>query len=142
MDRIPPKDAQALMDQGWVYVDVRTEEEFGFGHPAGALNIPFMVQQGGARAPNPDFLPAMEALFEKDSKLILGCATGMRSLRAAGELANAGFTQLKDNLAGWSGARGPDGDITTAGWGDSNLPSENGQPADRSWQALLKRMQG
>jgi rhodanese-related sulfurtransferase len=142
MDRISPKEAHALMEQGWVYVDVRAAEEFEGGHPPGALNVPLMVLSGGARARNPDFLPAMEALFEKDSRLILGCATGVRSARAAGELAQAGFTQLRDNAGGWFGARDDSGETAVAGWNDAGLPVENGQPEDRSWQALLKRMQG
>ena len=142
MDRIAPKDAHALMEQGWVYVDVRTEEEFGFGHPAGSLNVPILIQSAGRRGPNPDFLPAMEALFEKDSKLIFGCASGARSERAIVELRQAGFTQLKLNMSGWSGLRGESGEIETPGWEDSQLPVEQGQPEDRSWQGLVKRMQG
>jgi rhodanese-related sulfurtransferase len=141
MDFVPPKDAQALMNQGWVYIDVRTEEEFGFGHPAGALNIPYLMMVNGQRGVNPDFVAAMDALFEKDSPLIFGCASGARSTRAATDLARAGFTQLKVNSGGWSGDRGPSGDITTPGWEDAGLPAETGQPDDRSYQALLKRVQ-
>ena len=115
------------MDEGWVFVDVRTEVEFGGGHPPGSLNVPFMIDAGGRRAPNPDFLGAIEALFEKDTRLILGCAVGPRSTRAGAELASKGFTQLKELDGGW------------AGWPDS-APSETGQPDDRSWDGLLKRL--
>src|SRR5262249_27311884 len=36
MKRISAKDAKELMDEGWTYVDVRSEPEFERGHPAGA----------------------------------------------------------------------------------------------------------
>jgi rhodanese-related sulfurtransferase len=142
MDPISPKDAQALMDQGWVYIDVRGEAEYEGGHPAGSLNVPLMVMDGGRRMQNPDFLPAIEALFEKDSKLILGCAGGGRAARAGAILESAGFKGLRECAAGWFGIRDGDGMVTEPGWPDANLPVENGQPEDRSWQALLKRMQG
>ena len=142
MDRISPQEARALMDQGWVYVDVRGEDEYGGGHPKGSLNVPLMLVGPSGRAPNPDFLPAIEALFDKDSKLILGCASGVRSARAGEMLGKAGFGHLKDSRAGWFGARNAAGEVVEPGWLDANLPAENGQPEDRAWQALLKRLQG
>lgn len=141
MDRINPKDAHALLAQGWTYVDVRTEEEFECGHPPGALNVPLLVTRSGRRVPNSDFLPAMEALFDKDSKLVIGCGTGVRSLRAVETLLANGFSQLKDNLAGWHGARDSSGAMVAAGWADEGLPGETGQPDDRSWAGLLTRLE-
>jgi rhodanese-related sulfurtransferase len=130
MARISPQDAQALMVEGWVYVDVRTEQEYEGGHPPGSLNVPLMVQSGAGKGPNADFVPALEALFDKDSKLILGCAGGGRSGRALTMLTEAGFSSVRDAVSGMPG------------WTESRLPVENGQPEDRSWQALLKRLQG
>jgi len=37
------------------YLDVRTEEEFAQGHPAGAINLPVMFMIPGRPQPNPDF---------------------------------------------------------------------------------------
>jgi rhodanese-related sulfurtransferase len=142
MDPISPKDAQALMDAGGVYVDVRSEEEYAGGHPAGSLNVPLMIMSGGGRRQNPDFLAAIEALFDKDSKLILGCAGGGRAARAGQVLEQAGFTGLRECAAGWFGVRDDNGEVSELGWADAGLPTEEGQPEDRSWQALLKRLQG
>ena len=80
--RIDPKEANALMAQGWVYVDVRTEAEFAGGHPKGALNVPLN---------SPDFLAVMQKLFKPDAKLIVGCQMGGRSARACMLLASHGF---------------------------------------------------
>ena len=140
MDRISPKEAQALFAAGWTYVDVRTEQEYEQGHPTGSLNVPLMVAAGSGKAHNPDFLPALEALFEKDAKLVLGCAGGVRSARAAQLLEGAGFTQVKENRAGYAGARDASGAVTEAGWADAGLPNETGNSPDRSWAALVKRL--
>ena len=140
MDRISPKETQALLEAGWTYVDVRSEQEFEQGHPAGALNVPLMISVGAGKAPNPDFLPALEALFEKDSKLVLGCAAGGRSARAGQLLEGAGFTQLKDNRAGFAGVRDASGALSEPGWGDAGLPVGTGNPPERSWAALVSRL--
>ena len=34
--RVSPAEAKTLMDEGYVYLDVRSEPEFAAGHPAGA----------------------------------------------------------------------------------------------------------
>lgn len=142
MADLSPKDIQALLAEGWVYVDVRTEEEYGLGHPPGSLNVPLILTKGSARVPNEDFLAAMEALFEKDSKLIVACASGGRTARAGQQLSGAGFTAVKLFIGGWDGARDGAGNITAPGWVDAGLPSERGQPEDRSWRGLLERLEG
>ena len=39
--RISPEEAHAkVTNEGYAYVDVRTEAEFAAGHPAGAYNVP------------------------------------------------------------------------------------------------------
>ena len=53
--RVLPTEAAELLQQGWVYLDVRSVPEFDQGHPAGALNIPLLHVQGGRMAPNADF---------------------------------------------------------------------------------------
>ena len=86
--RISADDAHACMQQGHTFVDVRTEEEFDAGHPAGALNVPFMLSVQGTMLPNAEFLSVMTRAFPKDARIVLGCAAGTRSARAATALAS------------------------------------------------------
>lgn len=64
-------------------LDVRTPGEFGNGHYPGAVNIPL------------DKLPnRMKALGNKDSSIIVYCATGSRSRVAVSRLRAAGFKDV------------------------------------------------
>ncbi len=121
--RISPSEAHAKMkDEGFVYVDVRTPEEFFEGRPAGAVNVPL----------DDGFVAAMEKAFPKDARIILGCRAGNRSLRAARALIEAGFSNVLEQRAGFDGARGPFGEITEPGWSRAGLPVEAGAPAERA----------
>jgi rhodanese-related sulfurtransferase len=135
--RISPAEAHTKMkDESFTYVDVRTEEEFADGHPAGAWNVPLMNAGAAGMEPNPDFLPVMEKAFAKDAPLIVGCKVGGRSARAAKALADAGFTRVLDQRAGWDGSKGPFGELAEPGWSRVNLPTETGHPEGRSYTAL------
>lgn len=138
--RISPAEAHARMtDEDFTYVDVRTEEEFAAGHPGGAFNVPFMLAAPSGLAANPDFVAVMERAFAKDAPLIVGCKVGGRSARAASALAQAGFTRVLEQRAGWDGARGSFGEVTEPGWSRTGLPTGTGTPADRSYEALRAR---
>ncbi len=115
--RVDPKEAKALLDQGWKYVDVRTEQEFEGGHPQGAFNIPFS---------SPDFLAVMKATFSPDSRLVVGCQLGGRSARACAVLEANGYQLIVDHTAGWGGQRDGAGRVVMAGWADSKLPVGGG----------------
>ena len=126
--RISPAEAHAKMTgEGYVYVDVRTEAEFAAGHPAGAYNVPIA---------EPSFLRVMQVRFGKDAKIVVGCRSGGRSLRAAQALLREGFTNVIDQRAGWDGVATPFGQITEKGWSRVGLPQEEGAPAGRSWGDL------
>ena len=113
--RISPAEAHAKMGgEGFTYVDVRPPEEFAGGHPAGAINIPL----------GESFVADVRAKFDPDAKIILGCRTGNRSLRAQNMLVAAGFTNVLEQRAGWDGARGSFGEIVEPGWKRAGLPSE------------------
>ena len=142
MSKISAKDAHALLAEGWAYVDVRSEDEYAAGHPQGAFNVPLLHIGPSGRSANPDFVAAVEALFAKDSKVILGCAAGARSAQALQVLSDAGFTQLRDQRAGWGGQRDGRGQVVEPGWASSGLPDEKGQPEGRSWKDVQKRLQG
>jgi rhodanese-related sulfurtransferase len=139
IERISPKEAAEKVAEGWTYVDVRTAEEFGEGHPAGAVNVPIRHAGSGGMAPNPDFVRVMSAAFPKDAKIICGCKAGGRSLRAAQMLAGEGFTNVLDQRAGWDGARTPFGQLAEPGWSRAGLPTEQGQPSGRSWEDMKSK---
>jgi rhodanese-related sulfurtransferase len=139
--RISPREASEKLADGWIYVDVRTAEEFEAGHPAGAMNVPISHAGGGGMVPNPDFLSVMKSAFALDGKIVVGCKSGARSLRAAQALVTAGFTNVVDQLAGWDGARSAFGQVTVPGWLRAGLPTEEGQPQGRSWQDMKLKAQ-
>ena len=133
--RVSPADAKRLLDEdGYVYVDVRTVAEFEAEHPAGAFNVPLTIDG----APNGEFLGVMSKAFGKDAKIVVGCKTGNRSLRAATVLTQQGFTSIVDQRAGMDGARDPFGQVTEPGWKSAGLPVESGA-GERGYQALKSR---
>jgi rhodanese-related sulfurtransferase len=137
--RISLQEASDKLAEGWTYVDVRTPEEFAAGHPPGAVNVPIALLAPGGMAPNADFMRAMTAAFPKDAKIVVGCKSGGRSLRAAQLLLAEGFTSVLDQRAGWDGARNPFGELAEPGWSRSALPTEEGSPSGRSWEDLKRK---
>ena len=122
--RVSPEEAQRLItDEGYQYVDVRTEAEFAAGHPEGAENIPIMLSSGGGMTPNPDFKRVVAAVHGPEAKIVLGCKAGGRSLKAANELIAAGYKNVVDQRAGYDGARNSFGQVTEKGWRDMSLPT-------------------
>ncbi len=139
--RVSAPEAKELLDQqGYLYLDVRSEPEYEAGHPAGAHNVPLMQAGPAGMQPNPDFLRVVEALYPKDAKLIMGCRSGQRSMRAAEMMQAAGFGDLVDLRPGFDGARDPFGSIVEAGWSALGLPSESKTPG--ASYAELKRKAG
>jgi rhodanese-related sulfurtransferase len=129
--RISPKEAHELMKQGYVYVDVRSEQEFEASHPDGAVNIPVMHRGPAGMTPNPQFMAAFQKAFGPDDKVILGCAGGNRSLRAAEMLERVGYDELVEQRAGFGGARDAGGTVVEPGWQEAGLPCEAGAPVGR-----------
>ena len=117
LKRITPQEAYDLMeDEDYVYIDVRSEPEFDGGHPEGAYNIPFFVRGPAGLTPNEAFLETVEANFPKDAKIILGCQSGNRSLKALIKLSEAGYTNVIEQLAGYGGAKDSFGATSELGW--------------------------
>ena len=129
IERISRLEASQRLADGWTYVDVRTTQEFEAGHPAGAVNVPIAHREG----PNPDFARVMKATFPVDAKIVVGCKSGVRSMRAAQALVAEGFTSVVDQRAGWDGSRNPFGQVAEPGWLASGLPTEDGAPSGRGW---------
>jgi rhodanese-related sulfurtransferase len=136
----PPEAHQTLTaNPGAIYLDVRTENEFAQGHPAGAINVPVVFIKGpGQMAPNPDFMEIVTKLVPKEKKLVVGCLSGGRSQRACEMLEDEGYGDLTNVVAGFGGARDQSGNIVTPGWRDSGLPVST-ELGDCSYQALRNK---
>jgi rhodanese-related sulfurtransferase len=137
--RVTPPEAQAMLGEGWVYLDVRSIPEFDDGHPPGAANVPLLHVQNGRMVPNPDFEAVVAANFAKEAKIVVGCKAGGRSLRAAAMLEAAGYTNVVDMQGGFHGERDGLGRLSCAGWAESKLPVESAAPADKTYAELSKK---
>ena len=83
-------DYAALLKNGAQIIDVRTKDEFSYGHIKGSLNIPL------------DSLQQQIGKIKKGTPVITCCASGMRSASAKQVLQLHGFTQVY-NGGGWTG---------------------------------------
>lgn len=126
-------------EDGYTYVDVRSIAEFANGHPAGSLNVPVFHREPVGMVPNPDFVTVMEAHFPRDTKLLIGCQSGQRSLRAAEALIAAGFQDVSNVKGGYGGVKDPSGQPVEPGWFEQGLPTDYGEPEGRSYAALAGR---
>jgi rhodanese-related sulfurtransferase len=133
VQRISPEETKSLLDEGYTYVDVRTEAEFDAGHVPGAYNVPVSRQS----QPNADFLRVMSTHFDKDRKLVIGCQTGSRSMRAAKILVDAGYTDVRELRTGFAGSRDAFG-RPDPGWSKKGFPTESGSPPGRCYADLAK----
>ena len=140
--QISVQEAHALQQEGCTYVDVRSTEEFERGHPAGAVHVPLLDrdEDTGQFAPNPDFMRVMKAAFAPDTKLLIGCQAGGRSLRAAQMLSSFGFDDVSNVRGGFGGAHDPmSGRVVDAGWEELGLPVDSGRPPGRCYSDLVAR---
>lgn len=135
---VSPQEAHELMQrEGYVYVDVRSPEEYGASHPQGAVNIPYFFFTPEGRKPNPDFLDAFRRVMPPGSKFIVGCAGGNRSAMALELLEREGWGgELLECKAGFAGRKDEQGRVVETGWSAAGLPCEEGQSEGRSWDAL------
>lgn len=135
--QVEPPEAAAILqaNRGAVYLDVRTEDEFAAGHPADAINVPYMFLIPGNPQQNPDFLAVVGKLLPKDQKLVVGCRSGARSQRACEALEEAGYTDLVNVRGGYGGAHDASGHIAIKGWEDAKLPVSH-ELGENAYQAL------
>ncbi|GJP47121.1 hypothetical protein CLOM_g6354 [Closterium sp. NIES-68] len=98
---LPPLEVRRLVeDEGYIYLDVRTAEEFAQVHVAGSDLIPYLITApDGSQQPNPGYLAQVKAKYALDTPLVVACRSGRRSNLAALEMMAQGFTNLVD-LAG------------------------------------------
>jgi rhodanese-related sulfurtransferase len=137
-ERISPREAQARLDQGYAYLDVRAVAEFDTGHPPGAYNVPlFTPRAGGGTEENADFLRVVRAAFAKEARIVVGCATGVRSLRAAELLSSDGYVHVLEQRAGMDGVRDAFGRVREKGHRAEGLPISVSSEPERSYAELL-----
>ncbi len=79
-------EAQAMVKQGALLLDVRTPAEFAGGHVEGAVNLPH------------DQVLGTEPVFadKKNTDVVIYCRSGRRSAIVAGVLRRAGFNKVHD----------------------------------------------
>jgi rhodanese-related sulfurtransferase len=138
--QIEPPQAFATLQEnpGAIYLDVRTENEFAQGHPAGAINIPVVFIKGGQMQTNEDFVAVAEQALAKSAKLVVGCMAGGRSQRACELLEAAGYTDLSNVRGGFGGARDASGAVMVPGWLDAGLPVTT-ELGDASYVSIRKK---
>ena len=127
---VSPTAAKELLAGDAVYIDVRSIPEYESGHPAGAFNIPVLHRHAAGMVPNPEFVRVVQAHFAADAKLLVGCQSGARSMRACEALVAAGFVDVANVTAGFGGSR------TERGWQDLGFPVEFGPSDDRGYAVL------
>ena len=82
---------QALVEKGYVVIDVRTLEEFEEGHIKGAKNINVKSEA---------FVTEIEK-FSKSDTILVYCRSGRRSLYAAQVMVSFGFQKIYDLEGGF-----------------------------------------
>ena len=85
---ITAEEAKEIMDseEGYVILDVRTQEEFDQGHIPGAILIP--DTQIAARAE--------DVLTDKEQLILVYCRSGRRSKLASEILVELGYTNIRE----------------------------------------------
>jgi rhodanese-related sulfurtransferase len=138
VQRISPREAHALVcEQGYVYLDVRAVPEFDTGHPPGAYNVPLLTPRaGGGMDENAHFIDEVRAALPGATKIVVGCASGVRSLRAAELLGAAGFREVVEQRAGIEGVRDPFGRVREKGHRAEGLPLSTRAEPGRSHAAI------
>jgi len=89
---VQPGDVAARVAEGWMLLDVRTDDEWAAGRIAGSVHIPM------------DQL--MQRLDELDERVVCVCAVGARSARVAQFLNAQGreAVNLDGGLYAWEGS--------------------------------------
>ena len=89
VSEMTPQEARPAVEAAYAqFIDVRTPEEYKAGHAAHARNIPL------------DTLPQSLDKLERNEPVYLICQTGVRSMKAAQMLNEAGFPQTVSIIGG------------------------------------------
>ena len=87
-EQITPAEAKEIMDtqDGYIILDVRTQEEYDEAHIEGAILIPDYEITDKAES----------VLKDKNQLILVYCRSGRRSKLAASDLASLGYTNIKE----------------------------------------------
>ena len=96
---VTPAEASTAIDEGATVIDVRTPAEFAAGHIPDAVNID---------VESSSFADDIAELDQSETYVVY-CRTGRRSALAADQMAEAGFSSVKDlgGLSSWANAGYP-----------------------------------
>ena len=121
-----PAEAHALMQQGAVLVDVRTDPELLYvGSIPGSEAIEWNAYPDGAR--NQDFLEQLAGAVKKEQPVMFICRSGARSHQAAVAAAQAGWREAYNVIEGFEGDKDAEGHRNTVGgWRFARLPWTQG----------------
>jgi PAS domain S-box-containing protein len=116
MRRVSSEELRELLkEQGYAYLDVRTAPEFDTGHVAGAFNVPWQLPGTDAALANHHFIEEVCSVLARGHGIVVGCASGVRSLAAAEALVDQGFVRVVEARAGLEGLRDPFGRVKEPG---------------------------
>jgi molybdopterin/thiamine biosynthesis adenylyltransferase/rhodanese-related sulfurtransferase len=101
--RITPAEALRRQQHGAVLIDVREDNERAGGKPKGAVGVPLAALTSRIA----------RIAFDRNAEVLLTCASGQRSLRAAAALQDLGYTQVASIEGGF------------ARWNAEGLPVED-----------------
>ncbi|MCL2495798.1 MAG: rhodanese-like domain-containing protein [Clostridiales bacterium] len=93
--KITPREAQAMMHDDVIILDVRTEEEYAEGHiPHAVLLADYDIKEHAATV-----------IADKNQTILVYCKGGSRSEKAAKELIDMGYTEVFDfgGIVDWEG---------------------------------------
>lgn len=135
-ETILPKDATGRLTEGWVYLDVRTQQEFLEGHPPGAYNIPVAFKGPFGMAPNEEFLSVVQRHFPQDTRFVVGCKAGGRSAMACEIMGEGGFATLANMDGGFHGRPDGMGGMAVEGWAACGLEQSATPNKGRTWEEL------
>lgn len=87
-EHISQKSAKEIIDteNGYIILDVRTEEEYDEGHIMGAICIPNESIDEGITS----------VLLDKNQLILVYCRSGNRSVQASEKLVKLGYSNIKE----------------------------------------------
>ena len=117
-----PAEAHALMQQGAVLVDVRTDPELLYvGSIPGSESIEWNTYPDGAR--NQDFIEQLAGVVKKEQPVMFICRSGARSHQAAVAASQAGWQEAYNVIEGFEGDKDAEGHRNAVGgWKFARLP--------------------
>jgi len=141
-ERLSAEEVKQLIDnEGYILLDVRSVPEYLEEHAVAAYNIPFLNKTAQGMLSNPKFSEIVQGLItDKDAGIVTSCQMGGRSVRAAQELVNLGFTKVVDLRGGFAGEKDEAGNISVPGWKTSGYPTEPGEDKERSYRAISAKV--